>query len=103
VIRLVDRPLSYPRAMERVRILWREGRFTWSRHAEERLLKRGLDITDVENIIRSGRVIGHSKPGAAWRYEVEGQTVEGKKAAIICEIDGDLMIFVSAMLRTWRR
>ena len=102
VIQLLDRPLSYPRAMARIRKLWREGKFTLSPHAEERLLKRRLDITDIENFIRYGRVVEHSKGGACWRYKVEGETVEQRKGGIVCGIDGDLLVFVSVMLRTWR-
>jgi hypothetical protein len=104
VILFVDRPLSYSRAMQRIKELWRAGKFTWCRHAEERLVSRGLDITDVESIVRSGRVVGHSKPASLWRYTVEGPTVEAKAGGIVCELAGDLLVLVSVMLRgTWRQ
>lgn len=107
VIRFEDRPLSASTASERIRTLWRDGKFGWYPHAEQRMAERGMDITDVENIIRYGQVIEHSRPGPAtpWRYVVEGPNIERKKAGVVCELelDGDLLLLVSVMERgTWR-
>lgn len=102
VIELRDRPLAHPTAMTRIRLLWRDGKFTWGPHVEERLTRRRLDMTDVENIIRYGTVVEHSKPGMNWRYKIDGPTVEQKRGGVACEIDGELLVLVSVMLRTWR-
>jgi hypothetical protein len=102
VISLTDRPLAYRTAIARIKLLWRQEKVTWSRHFEDRLIERQLDMTDVESIIHTGQVVEHSRPGINWRYTVDGKTVEGKKGGLVCEIDGDLLVFISVMLRTWR-
>jgi uncharacterized DUF497 family protein len=95
----VDRPLTNGRAMQRIKALWTDGKFTWLPHAEQRLIERGLDITDVEVLVRYGKVVESSRPGAVWRYKVEGSTAEGKKGAVVFELAGDLLILVSVMLQ----
>jgi hypothetical protein len=80
--------------MERIRRLWREGDLEWTAHAEARLLERGLDLLDVENIIKYGRVVGNSRPdpGRGWRYEVSGTTVDHKRARCVMEPGKKLVI-----------
>jgi len=89
--------------MERCRTLWKEGKFTWVRHAEERLSALGWDITDVENMIRYGRVIEHSKPGDFWRYKLEGPNAERQTGGLAYEFHGELLVLVSVMMKgKWR-
>jgi hypothetical protein len=94
VVVLENRPLSDKQAMERIRRLWREGEMEWTAHAEQRLRERGLDLLDVENIIKYGRVVGNSRPdpGGGWRYEVRGDTVEHKRARCVVEPGRKLVI-----------
>jgi Domain of unknown function (DUF4258) len=105
VIPLQDRPLTPLRALERIKILWRDGNFSWCPHAEQRMIERGLDITDVENVIRYGQVVENSRPGPTtpWRYVVEGSDIEGKRAGVVLELEGDLLLLVSVMERGIRR
>ncbi len=93
-----ERPLSNEAAAKRIRKLWAEGKVTWSPHAEERLLGRGLNMLDVEHIVRYGRVIENSRPGNRWRYKMQGRTVEGKGASAVFELAGDLLAVVTVML-----
>ena len=103
VVPLVDRPLSYPRAMARCKTLWKDGKFTWVPHADERLLELGWDIADMENMIRFGRVVEHSKPGNLWRYTLEGPTAEQHTGRVVYELAGELLIFVSVIRKgKWR-
>lgn len=95
----IDRPLTYSGAMRRIKALWADGRFTWLPHAERRLMERGLDVTDIEVMVRYGKVVESSRPGTVWRYKVEGSTAEGKKGAVVFELEGDLLILLSVMLR----
>lgn len=96
VRRLEDRPLSYRRAMERIRTLWNEGLVEIDPyHAQVRMRERGFDMLDLEHLIRYGRVVEHSKPGRLWRYKVEGTSVEGERAACVVEIKGHRIVIVT--------
>ena len=90
--RLEDRPLSYKRAMERIRALWKEGAVTFWTHALGRMKERKIDILDLEHLIRYGHVVEHSKPGQFWRYKVEGYSVDDERIACTVEINGKLII-----------
>jgi hypothetical protein len=92
------RPFSNEAAAKRIRTLWREGSVTWLPHAEERLFERGLNILDVEHLVRYGRVVENSRPGGVWRYKIKGRTVEGKTASAVFEPNGDLLTVVTVML-----
>lgn len=93
VTRLEDRPFSYRRALERIRVLWEAGAVTFTRHAETRMQQRGLTMLDVEHLIRrGGHVTEHSKPGTLWRYKMEGKTIEHKRMSCVVEMNGTLII-----------
>jgi hypothetical protein len=88
----IQDPTNYRRVQERIRKLWEEGAVEILPHAALRMKERKMEITDVYNVIRYGRVTEHSKPGELWRYVVEGKTVEGTKAGVVVEIDGTLIV-----------
>ena len=94
----LGKPLNAASAIKRIRTLWRLGNYTWTRHAQERLCERGLDTADVETVILDGRVVEISRPGTEWRYKVEGRTVEGRYAACVVEMRGNLLTVVTVML-----
>lgn len=87
-----ERPLSYPAAIKRIRQLWASGQVIWTRHAEYRLFQRGLDMLDVEHVIKYGKVIEHSRPAELWRYKVVGTCVDKSSAACLVEIEAALII-----------
>ncbi len=93
-----QQPLRPEKAAQRIRTLWREGLVTWSPHAEQRLSDRGLNMLDVEHLVRYGRVVEHSRPGASWRYTLRGTTMEGKPASVVIEMGGELLTVVTVML-----
>lgn len=92
VRRLEDRPLSDRRAMERIRTLWKGGRVQILPHAQARMRQRHIDMQDIANIVRSGRVVEHSKPGLLWRYKINGTSIDGEKITSVVEINGNLII-----------
>src|SRR6266516_1090568 len=89
---LENRPLSYRRAMERLRTLWKDGIVQILPHAQDRMRQRRLDRQDLAYMIRYGHVVSHSKPGQLWRYKVEGKSVDGEQVACVVEINGNLII-----------
>lgn len=90
-------PFSYPKAIERIRKLWRQGDVAWTKHAKVRLEERHLDANDVRWVIQSGHVVEHSRPARDWRYVVEGRTVEGKTIQCVFEIAGSLLTVVTVL------
>ena len=89
---LEDRPLSYKRVMERIRVLWKEGTVIYSPHALKRMRERKIDASDVEQLVRYGHVVSHRKPGQLWRYTVAGLSVDRERITCAVEINGKLII-----------
>jgi len=101
VVVFQDRPLVPRRAMERIKQLWASGLYDWGYvHAEEQMVKRGLDNLDVENVVRYGQVTSWSKPGSHWRYRVDGRSVEQDEIAVVFELRKDEMTVVTVMCST---
>lgn len=85
-------PTNYRRVERRVRALWDEGDVEIAPHAQKRMRERKLEMTDIQNVLRYGRVVEHSRPAELWRYAIEGKSVDGTKAKVVVEIDGSLVI-----------
>ena len=85
-------PLNYKRVMWRIKKIWEEGSVKFVHHANEQMKKRGLDVSDVENISRYGRIVEHSQPAELWRYKIEGLSLDHGKAACIVELNKRLII-----------
>jgi hypothetical protein len=89
-------PTNYRRVRQRIRKLWDEGDTKILNHARVRMKERRLDITDVQQVIRYGEIVDHSKPGDHWRYVIDGKTVEGLRLRLVVEINGLLVIVTVA-------
>ncbi len=85
-------PLNYKRVMWRIKEIWEEGSVKFVQHANQQMKKRGLDVSDVENIIRYGRIVEHSQPAELWRCKIEGLSLDHGKAACIVELNKRLII-----------
>jgi energy-coupling factor transporter ATP-binding protein EcfA2 len=85
-------PENYRRALQRIKRLWEEGKVLILSHAKGRMRKRGIDILDIQHVIRYGSVIEHSKPRNLWRYTLKGTSVDGDSIGCVVEIDGRLII-----------
>ena len=71
-------PLNYRRVLLRIKKLWDEGSVVVLPHAQTQMQARGLDLLDVQHVIRYGRITDHSRPGELWRYKVAGMAVDGQ-------------------------
>jgi len=88
----LSNPGDYKRAHQRIKKLWNEGTTEILPHAQRRMKQRRLDINDIQNVVRYGRIIEHSKPIDLWRYTLQGMSVDGKRVKCVVEIDGHLLI-----------
>jgi hypothetical protein len=91
VLPLVD-PGNYRLIHQRIKKLWNEGEVEPGIHAQQRMAERGIDMNDVQNVIRYGRIIEHNRPIRLWRYTILGKAVDGEKTKCVVEIDGKLII-----------
>jgi len=78
--------------MATIRRLWAEGAITWTHHAQVRLVERNLDMLDVAHCLCYGRLTTTTHPGRAWRYAVDGTTVDRQPMRCVVEIVGNLVI-----------
>jgi hypothetical protein len=62
IIPLHDRPLNPNRAIQRMRMHLKDGTVSWAIDAREKLRARRLDMLDVVNAIKRGRVINRARP-----------------------------------------
>lgn len=86
----MEDPANYGRVHERIKKLWEEGLYV--PHAQDRMRKRKVEDTDVQYLIKTGRIVEHHKPGDFWRYRLEGTSVDGKKVACVVEINDALKV-----------
>ena len=88
----LENPLNYNFAIRRIRKLWNDGYTRFTIHVQKRMNERNIDTTDIQNMIRYGRVIDHSRPKEHWRYTVEGPILDRRKGKCVVEINGTLII-----------
>lgn len=92
ILPLFDDPENYKVAFQRIKNLWEEGEVEFTPHAQDQMSQRGCETTDLQHIIKFGRIVGHSRPKVLWRYRIDGTTVDGVKAYCAVEIDRRLII-----------
>jgi hypothetical protein len=88
VIALTDRPLAYRTAIARIKLLWREENVTWSRHFEDRLTERQLDMTDVESIIRTGQVVEQAGRGSTGGTRLTERQLKARREDLSAKLMG---------------
>ncbi|MBI3770421.1 MAG: DUF4258 domain-containing protein [Deltaproteobacteria bacterium] len=69
-----------------------DGAVIFSDHMMERAVERGIDMTDVANVIRRGRITATRKARRRWRYAVDGPDVEERPIRLIVQITGKLIL-----------
>jgi hypothetical protein len=87
-----SQPEDYVGAINQIKKLWNEGEVEFRPYCEKRMKMRRLLPSDVRDIVRGGRIVGHSKPGDYWRYEIVGRLLDGGKAKCVVEIANQLLI-----------
>lgn len=85
-----------------IRKLAREGKITYTRHAEqERMPERGFDFTDVETILRVGEISGGITPGESggeWQCLVIGKPeLNARDAGVAIVVDRARRIIVKTV------
>ena len=85
-------PTNYRRVYERIKGLWNEGKVVIQPHAKDQMRRRRLHTPDVDYVIRTGRIVGHSRPHTWWRYVIDGRSVDGTRMRCVVEINGQLVL-----------
>ena len=85
-------PRNYKLAHQRIKKLWNEGKTEITVHAQQRMKQREIDMLDIANVIRYGRITEHTRPKTCWRYSILGKAVDGERMRCVVEIDGNLII-----------
>jgi hypothetical protein len=82
------KPLTLQNALTVIQTAWRDGRVHVSSHIKERFAERGVDMLDLQNIVRTGRVVSfeESPEYRNWKYRMEGIS-DGKKLSVIFALD----------------
>jgi hypothetical protein len=88
-------PFDNRTATERIRLLWQEGNYVLSAHAEERMEQRNFSDGDVAFLIVNYAVKSRRKQDGVWRYKISGRSVDGDLMAAVFEIDGSFITLVT--------
>jgi hypothetical protein len=88
----LDNPDHYARVHRRIKRLWEDGEVVITAHAQRRMAKRRIDLTDVQTIIVAGSIISHERREGTWRYRIQGATVAGRTASCVVAVEGRAII-----------
>jgi hypothetical protein len=81
--------LSAQNALSVIRVAWGQGRIHSCSHFKERCRERGIDMLDVENLIRNGAVRGEPEYcpiNKNWKYRIAG-LVEERHLEVLIALD----------------
>ncbi|MCA1807300.1 MAG: hypothetical protein LC687_05570 [Actinobacteria bacterium] len=86
----VRQPLTGEKAIKKVRALWDEGKYTWSRFAHD----AGIDELDVNRVICDGAVVGRPRAtgDGTFAYKVVAAKIDGKHPFFWIEISGRSLV-----------
>lgn len=83
--------------MERIRILADQGNYSFGSHVFERSRQRGIDITDVLDVLRVGEIDGPIAPGrnsGEWKCKVTATLEESnREIGVALVVIGDHEMF----------
>jgi hypothetical protein len=82
-------PLSPQNAITVIRSAWNDGRVYLGSHFKNRCIERGVDMLDVENLIRNGAVRGnpdYCPINKNWKYRVTG-LVDERHLEVVIALD----------------
>ena len=83
------------RALQRIQKAIREQRYRISSHANEEMSEDNLVAEDVENVILRGRIMRKfTRDPRGTRYEVVGNTTDGRRARVVCRFLPSGMLLV---------
>ena len=82
-------------ALQRIQRAIREQRYRISSHANEEMSEDNLVTEDVENVILRGRIMRKfTRDPRGTRYEVVGDTRDGRRARVVCRFLTSGMLLV---------
>jgi len=83
------------RALQRIQRAIREQRYRISSHANEEMSEDNLVAEDVENVIlRGGIMRKFTRDPRGTRYEMAGDTTDGRRARVVCRFLHSGMLLV---------
>jgi hypothetical protein len=83
------------RALQRIQRAIREQGYRISSHANEEMSEDNLVAKDVENVILRGRIMRKfTRDPRGTRYEVVGNTTDGRRARVVCRFLPSGMLLV---------
>jgi len=82
------KPLTLQNALVVIQTAWRLGRVHVGTHIKKRFADRGVDMIDLQNIVRNGRVVScqESPEYRNWKYRMEGIS-DDKAISVIFALD----------------
>jgi len=86
--------LSTPEIQKAIKAAAKSGNWVPTKHAQERMVQRGLSAPDVERALRGGAhdpIMDELKNGN-WRYRIRGQTIDGKPIQLAVIIGSPLVV-----------
>jgi hypothetical protein len=85
-------PSNYKIVGQRIRRIADNGDLQILPHAQQRMRERKLETIDILYLLRHGVVVNHTRAKGAWRWKINGTTVDRRRATCIVEIDGSLIV-----------
>lgn len=78
----------YDRVLKRMRELVRTGNYVMTLHAENEMDADGMSISDIENIVLTGRMTHRQKDRVSgqWKYLVTGESLTRDSATTVAKI-----------------
>ncbi len=94
--------LKVDKILEKVRRAVRNGDFRMSRHAEERMLERELNLPEVIYVLRNGyHEVSKDEFDAlrlSWRYAIRGKTMDQKDVRVVVSLDNVSMMWIVTVI-----
>ena len=85
----MEEPCSRSQALKVIRAIIKDGALAFTKHSEERMLERKIDMQDVLNVLKKGRIFDEPEPHPKtnrWVYRVEGVALDGGKVKVAVDI-----------------
>ena len=78
----------FDRVLRRMQALVRANAYVLTLHGQEEMEADALTVYDVEHVILGGRIVERQRDQRSieWKYLVQGETLEGDAAVVVCKI-----------------
>ena len=100
--RVFEKPLDKSEAKHELNRCLEEGTVVWVKHFREELANDRLTMQDVIRVCRSGAITVPPEPElktGQWRYRIEGNTADGRRAAVVFTFRRGSAIFITVFQR----